>query len=228
MPSAENGSPSSDARSYSGPAVRVRPAADLVRHAVLGHGRLEPVGRPDEPVRHEPAVAEAHDAEAVAHRRGRAPTTWSTAAWTSAASTPPQSPSCGRIQSRAVRRGPADVRQDHAIARPRRAGSLRCAATAPRRRAARRGRRRQREASCRRHLPGRRSTRRSGRRRPEPATRRISGIANAVLPARPDRRARPGASRRPVVDADGHQLHGPRRRRCRATRPCRHRPRSCG
>ena len=43
-------------------------------------------------------------------------TTWSSAACTSSASGPPQSPSCGVIHSRAVRAGAADVRQHHPIA----------------------------------------------------------------------------------------------------------------
>ena len=42
-----------------GAAVGVGPGVDLVGDAVLGDGRPEAVGRPDQPVDHEPAVAQA-------------------------------------------------------------------------------------------------------------------------------------------------------------------------
>ena len=48
-----------------GAAVGVAPARDLVRDAVLGDGRLEPVRRSDQPVDHEAAVAQAEDPETL-------------------------------------------------------------------------------------------------------------------------------------------------------------------
>ena len=70
----------------------------------------EAVGRADQPVDHEPAVAQAQHAEPLGSARP-SPTTWSIAAWTSSASTPPQSPSCGADPVAAVRGRAADVRQ---------------------------------------------------------------------------------------------------------------------
>ena len=47
------------------PGVAVRPGGDLVGDPVLRDGRAEAVGRPDEPVDHEPAVGQPEDAEAL-------------------------------------------------------------------------------------------------------------------------------------------------------------------
>ena len=68
-PSGVVASPIRAARQYSGPAVAVRPGRDLVGHAVLGHGRPEPVCRAHEPVDHEPTVREAQRPQPVRVRQ---------------------------------------------------------------------------------------------------------------------------------------------------------------
>ena len=154
--------------------VGVGPVRDLVGDAVLGDGRPEPVGRADQPVDHEPAVAQAEDAEPVGVGEperddvvdGRVDVVGVDAAPVAELRADPVAP---------VRRRAADVGQDDAVA----------ARDEERDLDVRRGRPRaerpavdvddRRERARRRHPAARRSRRRSAPPAPGACVRRITG-----------------------------------------------------
>ena len=124
--------------------------------------------------------------------------TWSSAAWTSSASTPPQSPSCGRIQSRPYVAEPRMFGQDDPVAAPttsRMTSTCGAGAQAPERAAVDVDDGRQRLVAGAGRA--RRSRRRSGRRRPGAWTSRISIGGEAVAASAEPDRASAGAAASP-------------------------------
>ncbi len=191
-----------------GARVGIGPIRDLVGDAVLRDRRAEPVGRPDQPVDHEPAVAQTQDAEAVRigepearrrdrrprgrHRRRRRPSRRAADGSSRGRTTWSRGCSAGSPGSPARR-----------AARPRRA------ARAPTHRAARRGRRPPSGGACRRRPAGEATQVSIGPPGPGASSRRITGWVKRALPGGAEcRPRRPGGPAGPVL-VEGHQLHRP-------------------